>query len=173
MTTHTTARKPVITADVYGSTLTLTFSDGRELVINADNLNDTIRTDAMLHGLKQKLVDAAAIARNTDTGRSATLDDKFDAVNEVFMRITSPDGTWNKARGGEGTGNAGLLVRAIMRLQDKPKAEVEAWLATKTKEQKEALRKNPRVIDAIAAIQRESVRDTAATDAMLDELSGE
>ena len=172
MTTTETKRTPVLTADIYGTTLTLTFQDGRELVVNAANLPDDIRTQAMMHGLKQKCVDAAAIARNTDTGRSATINDKFDAVEEVVLRLTGPNPTWNKVREGESTGQANLLVQAIMRLQSKPRAVVVAWLDGKSKEEKAALRKNPKVAEMILTIQRENAGDTSDTDAMLDELGG-
>lgn len=171
MATNETKRTPAITADTYGTVLTLTFSDGRELEIDAAKLSEGIRTEGLLHGLKQKLVDAAAIARNTDTGGSATLDDKFDAVKVVFDRITDPNGTWNKGPGESTGGTAALLVQAIMRLRGKAKGEVEDYLKTLSKDQKAALRQNPKVIDAIAAIQREKTRDTAESDALLDGLA--
>jgi frataxin-like iron-binding protein CyaY len=169
-----TKRTPDITADTYGPTLTLTFRDGRELVVNTSRLSPQIALDAMLHGLKQKLVDAAAIARNTDTGRTATLGDKFDAVNEVFLRITSPDGTWNKGRtAGDGAGAQGaLFVRALMRIKGKTKAEIDAMLEPLTKEQRAALKKNPRIIEAMRQIELEAAQsaDTSSSDDLLDSL---
>lgn len=171
-----TKRTPDITADTYGDTLTLTFRDGRELVVKASALSATIQLDAMLHGLKQKLVDAAAIARSTETGRTATLGDKFDAVNEVFQRITAMDGTWNKGRtAGEGTGSQGaVFVRALMKLKGKTKSEVEAFLEPLTKEQKAALRKNPRIIETIRELELEAAKqaDTTTSDDLLDSLGG-
>jgi len=167
-----TKRIPAIVADIYGTVLTLTFSNGEELRLDAATLPDDIRAQAMMHGLKQKCVDAAAIARNTDTGRSATIQDKFDAIAEIVARLTGPAPTWNKIREGESAGQANLLIRAIMRLQDKPRDVVTAWLDGKDKDQKTALRKNPKVAEMIAQIQRENAGDTSATDAMLDELGG-
>jgi len=169
-----TKRTPDITVDTYGSTLTLTFRDGRELALNLESLSGQIRQDAMLHGLKQKLVDAAAIARSTETGRSATLGDKFDAVNEVFIRITAADGTWNKGRAaGEGTGAQGaVFIRALMKLKGKTKSEVEAFLEPLSKEQKAALKKNPRVIETIRELELEAAKqaDTTSSDDLLDSL---
>lgn len=171
MTTET-KRIPAIVADIYGTVLTLTFSNGEELRLDAAALPDDIRTQAMMHGLKQKCVDGAAIARNTDTGRSATIQDKFDAVKEIVDRLTGPNPTWNKTREGENAGQSNLLVQAIMRLQNKPRAVVAEWLEGKDKEQKAALRKNPKVAEVIAQIQRENAGDTSASDALLDELGG-
>lgn len=168
--TAETKRTPIITADIYGTVLTLTFNNGEELRVDAATLPDDIRTAAMMHGLKQKCIDGAAIARNTDTGRSATVQDKFEAVKEIVDRLTGPAPSWNKTREGESASQANLLVRAIMRLQDKPRDVVVAWLEGKDKDQKAALRKNPKVAEMIAQIQRENAGDTSATDAMLDEL---
>ena len=164
------AKTPTISADVYGTVLTINFSDGRELRLEADTLADHIRKDALMHGLKQKLMDAGAIARNTDTGASATLSDKFDAINAVFERITGPSPTWNKVSSkGDGPG-ANLLIRALMQLKGLPRAKVEAWLEEKTKEDKAALKKNPRVAEVILALQVADAGDTAASDDLLDEL---
>jgi hypothetical protein len=161
---------PTITADTYGSVLTLTFSNGSEVVVDAAALREDIQREAMLHGLKQKLMDAAAIARNTDTGRSASVAEKYEAVKEIADRIASPTGTWNKVRGGESAGSGALLTHAIMRLRKLPRATVEEFLGGLTKEQKAALRKNPRVVEAMLEIQRERAGDTSESDGLLDGL---
>lgn len=161
---------PAIAAEVMANgILQLDFANGEQLRIDPAALSDTIRMDAMLHGLKQKLVDAAAIARNKDTGRSATIDDKFDAVKEIYDRITSPNGTWNKVRG-DGTAGSGLLVRALMQLMDKTRSEIEAFLEPKSKEQRAALMVNPRVAPIIAQLKAQSVDKDVDSDAMLEEL---
>ena len=167
-TSNDTKRVPAISAEVVGQELTLTFANGEVLRTYVDTLSPEIQRDAMLHGLKAKLVDAAAIARNTDTGRSATIDDKYDAVKVIFDRITSANGTWNQSRG-DGTGAAsGLLVRAIMQLQSKPRATVEAFLEAKTKEQKAALRANPKIAAIIASMQ--AAASKVDSDELLSEL---
>ena len=42
------------------------------LTMQLRDLSDAMVEQAALHGLKQKIVDAAALSRNPDTGRSAT-----------------------------------------------------------------------------------------------------
>lgn len=168
MTTAQT-NKAAITADIVEGKLHLSFSHGEALVLDPSTLSEVIQCDAILHGLKQKLVDAAAIARNTDTGRSATIQDKYDAVKEVFDRITSKDGTWNKVRGGEGTGNGtGILVRALMQLKSKTRAEIEAFLEPLNKDQKSALRQNPKVAAVIVSLQAQNSK--IDTDSLLEGL---
>ena len=154
-------------------TLLLAFANGRELSIDPSQLSEPIRAAATLHGLKQKLVDAAAISRNTETGRPATIDDKYQAVKTVFDRITSPDGTWNAVReGGTGT-TGGLLLRALCRMYEgkKTKDELIEYLSTKTAEQKTALRKNPKIAAIIEELREASAKESDVdSDELLNEL---
>lgn len=169
-TITTTGKKADISTDIFGKTLTINFSNGKSLEIDVGNLSADIVLQATLHGLKQKLVDAAAIARNTDTGKSATLADKFAAVAEVHARLTSATPSWNKVRSeGSGNGNS-LLVRALMTMGNKTKAQIDAFLETKSKEEKAALRANPKVAAIIAELQAANVDESINTDDMLAEL---
>jgi hypothetical protein len=172
-TTTPAARIPAITADIFGNTLTLTFSDGRVLALDAATLSDEIKQAAMMHGLKQKLVDGAAIARNPETGRSATLDDKFNAVLEIYSRITDMTApAWNKGRmAGEGDGGNTLLLRALCKMSGKSPAVMAAALENKTKAEKAALRTNPKVAAIIAELQAERLAQQGIDGAaLLDEL---
>lgn len=171
-TTMTTTKLPAISADITASVLTLTFSDGGEIIVNAEALSNDIRNAALMHGLKQKLVDAAAMSRNPDTGRSATLADKFNAVREVADRLMA--GAWNKVREG-GAGNAGgLLYRALCELySDKTPEAIKAFLDGKTDEEKAALRANGKIAPIIARIKAESDKKATAridSDALLGDL---
>lgn len=149
--------------------LLLTFADGREVVISpADHLTSSIIRYATLHGLKQKLVDAAAISRDPETGRTASPADKIAAVQEVLDRLLA--GEWNKRREGGATG--GLLLRALMRMQPaKTREQLIEWLGTKSDAEKAALRRNPKVAAVIEEIRAEDGDDGATdSDAMLDEI---
>lgn len=163
-----------VSATIAGPILTLRFSNGEQLAVDANALSPDIQQQAMMHGLKQKLIDAAAIARDPETGRTATIDDKFNAVREVYDRITAAEGsTWNKARGnGESGGNkGGLLVRAMMRLTSKSRDAIIEFLDAKTKEELAALRKNPRIAEIIAQLQVENANTNGVdSDALLDAL---
>lgn len=137
---------PTIAANVDGATLTLTFANGKTLIVDAAKLSDRIHLDAMMHGLKQKLVDAAAIARNPDTGASATVEDKINAVCEVYERITAPDGTWNKQRGdGTGPATGGMLLRAMAALTGKTLTETQEVLDSLSDDEVKALRNAPKI----------------------------
>lgn len=162
MNTTTTKNAPAIDATVEGTTLTLKFAHGETLTIRAGQLLESIAEQALMHGLKQKLVDAAAISRNPDTGRSATIEDKFAAVKEVYDRLLS--GEWNKRREGGSGGNGGLLFAALVRLYAgrKTDEEIREFLAGKTDAEQAALRASSRVAPIIADIKAE--RDAKKAD---------
>lgn len=169
-TTTKTTSAPTIAATIEGSTLTLAFSHGAQIVFRASDVNEDIRAQATMHGFKQKLVDAAAISRNPDTGRSATVQDKFDAVREVYDRLLA--GEWNKVR--EGTSTGGLLLAALLRIYEgkKTRDQLVAFLASKTDTEQAALRNAPRYATVIAEIRAERAKagdvDVSALEAELD-----
>lgn len=139
--------------------LNFSFADGSELTIFADSLAPEIRHEAMMHGLKQKIGDAAAIGRNPETGRSATLSDKRAAMRAVVERLQA--GAWNAERGEGGTPAGGLLLAALVRMYAGKKSDddIRTFLAGKDDKQKAALRKNPRVAEIIEEIKAERAAD--------------
>ncbi len=159
------------TIDTNAMSLRLAFSNGQALTLTEAMLSEAIRKQAMLHGLKQKLVDAAAISRNPDTGRSATVGDKFNAVMEVYDRLCR--GEWNKGRdSGASSGAGGLLFRALCKMYaDKTPEQIRDFLGKKDAKQQAALRAVPKIaaiIDELRAAQSKD-GDTDA-DLMLSEL---
>ena len=172
----TTEQKKDIEAVEENGTLVLTFRHGEVLRIHPEALTPEIQRMAMLHGLKQKLVDAAAISRDTTTGRAATIITKFDAVREIFDRITGAGGkapSWNKSRAGGAGGQGGLLARAIARYKSVPVEAARAYLDRLTDAQKQALRVDPRIATIINDLRAESAKPAGIdTDALLGGLDG-
>ena len=163
-----TAKTIDATVNTNTMTLQLMFSNGEAIVIDTGMLTVDICNQALMHGLKQKLVDAAAISRNPDTGRSATVDDKYNAVLEVAERLRA--GQWNKSRG-EGSGTSGgLLFRALCQLySDKSADAIKAFLDKKTTAEKAALRATPKIAAIIDTLRAAKGSDIDADD-MLAEL---
>jgi len=156
--TNETKRTPAITVTQTGNALTIAFSNGAVIQLEATALEISIREQAMMHGFKQKLVDAAAISRNPDTGRSATIDDKYAAVREVYDRLLA--GSWNKGRAdGQGTGTGGLLFRALcIHYPAKTPEAIRAFLGKKTPKEKAALRGVAAIASIIETLKAESVQ---------------
>ena len=158
--TNETTRTPAISATTDTTTMTLqmAFSNGETISLSVDELSSDMRHAAMLHGLKQKLVDAAAISRNPDTGRTASIEDKYNAVREVYDRLLS--GQWNKVRdGGAGSGAGGLLFRAMQVAYPAKTAEaIREYLATKTPAECAAMRATPKLAAIIVTLR--AVKET-------------
>ena len=152
----------------------LVFANGAKLTLVDAALDVTMRDAAMWHGLKQKLVDAAAISRDPLTGKPATIDTKYAAVKEVFDRITGVNPSWNKVRGEGGTGSTGaggLLYRALVRLYDgvQTPEQVRKYLDGLNGEQQAALRGNKKVAPVILAIKAEDAARRVETGEDEDE----
>ena len=151
----------------------LVFANGAKLTLVDAALSTPMREAAMWHGLKQKLVDAAAISRDPLTGKPATIDTKYMAVKEVFDRITGVNPSWNKVRGegGGSTGAGGLLYRALVRLYDgvQTPEQVRKYLDGLNGEQQAALRGNKKVAPVILAIKAEDAARRAETGEEEDE----
>ena len=158
---------------VLNGQLLLIFANGERLGLRMAQLTQDVLQMAVLHGLKQKLVDAAAISRNPETGRPATVEDKYQAVKTVYDRLLA--GQWNATREGGGA-TGGLLLQALCRMYAGRKTpdELKVFLAEKTDAEKMALRKNPRVAQIIDDIRAEQGKAANIdTNELLDELEGE
>lgn len=164
------ARQAQITVERIADDLVIEFAHGKRIELNPVDLADSVYKQAVYHGLKQKLVDAAAISRNPETGRSASIEDKYQAVKTVYDRLLA--GAWNATREGGGA-TGGLLLQALMRMYAGRKTpdQLREFLADKTDAEKTALRKNPRVAQIIEDIRIETGKAANIdTDGLLGEL---
>ena len=167
--TNTVKKIPTVAATIDTSGLTLKFKSGQVLTIALSQLSEDNREYAAYHGLKQKLVDAAAIKCNPDTGLPATAQEKYEAVREIYDRLVS-GGSWNAERKGVATGSNtdNLLIRALAQLSNKPIEAIRAYVATKSKEEKAGLKADARIAGVILEMQRAAV--DVDTESMLEEL---
>ncbi len=135
-----------------------------DLRIARDDITNDIAETAIFHGLKQKVVDAAALPKNED-GNVATPGDKYHAMAAVVAQITGPGGEWNKR--GEGSGDSapsGLIFRAyaevMTNLAAKKKVEVSPeklreMYDAKSRSDQLALRTNPDIAKVMERIKSE------------------
>lgn len=161
-----------VSAVTDNNSLTINFSDKRSLTILVVDLDIAIQRQAMIHGLKQKLVDAGAISRDPITGGTASIEDKYNAIKEVFDRITGDNPQWNKNRetGTGGSASGGLLLRALIRLYPaKTPDSLKTYVDSKTKSEQAALRANPKIAAIIDTLRAEKTGNIDSDD-MLAEL---
>lgn len=174
MNAPTNTKPRAIAASIAGTRLTIV-TDVGTVEIDSDWLRPAIIDAAVMHGLKQKICDAAAISRNPDTGRSASIGDKFDAMQEVCERLIA--GHWNKPAEGSSGPKGGLLFAALCRRSPEKSPEaLRDWLESLTDAQKAALRANPKIATIIAEIKAErdaNKADSAGIDSddLLDSLN--
>lgn len=177
-TNNTNTKKPVsVSLTVDDSAITITHPMGEECVLIIEDLPESIRHAAMLHGLKQKIGDAAAIPRCTETGASATPEEKFAAMSRVMSNLRA--GEWFATSRGEGSASrGGLLLRAMIRMagvEGEALAVLRAKVGALSKKEQADLRGNARVAAIIAEIKAEDEARTThgeSSDKANDLLAG-
>lgn len=135
-TSTTTVQAPVLTGKranwviahkVEAGVITFTVKGAGELALRLDTVHTAVMLRAATHGLVQRISDAAAIARDTETGKSATPQEKFEAMKRLVDHYASGAAEWSLVReAGTGTsrGISGVaLLRAALKLWQPEKAE--------------------------------------------------
>jgi hypothetical protein len=126
------------------------------------------------HGAEQKLGD-----------ETAGIEDVADMIEAIdALRIRLEKGEWNvtreKSAGGASASGSSILVRALVELSGKPIESIRELLASKTHEEKLALRRNAKLRPIVERMEAEKA-DRAAkkgevkidSDALLDSFTSE
>jgi hypothetical protein len=142
-----------------------------ELRLDMEKLDAAIIHRAAIHGMIQRISDAAAISRNPETGAPATAEKKFAAMQRLVNHYESGTSEWScRPQAGEGQ-SGGLLFRALCQMSEGTRTpeEIREWMKGKTKAQLAALRASERVAAIIATLRPVSIE--VDTDNLLDELN--
>jgi len=145
----------------------------KTLTFRADSVHPNNQAYAMLHGFKQRLIDAAALSRDPKSGRSATPAEKFDAIEQLVEHYHSGSEEWNvRVASGERTdGELAMLVRAVCEAKPQATAEkVREWLKSKSKAERAAIAQGATIKPIMDRIRAENAAPVDA-EAMLDELA--
>lgn len=154
-TEKATKRNAVVSAVIDAGILTITVPDVGVLTIDPASLSPEVRAYAVLHGMKQRIVDAAAIARDESTGLPATPADKFAAMKELADHYLSGASEWSPTRSGERAESGGLVLRALAKIQGLPLDEMRTIVAAKAEKRGISLKAYYKTIadaPAVAAI---------------------
>lgn len=156
--------------DAETNAITYTVLGVGDLVLNLDQVSVKNRDYAAVHGFGQRIPDAAAIPRDTETGKSATPQEKFDAMAKLVTHYNSGTSEWSRVReAGEGN-SGGLLLAALTQLSPtKSKDEIRSWMKSQTRTQLNALREKDSVKKVIDSL-RPTPSISVDTDAMLAEI---
>jgi len=158
-----------IQAEVNEVNQTITFILGeKEKSLEIGILSEEIKNQALFHGLKQKIGDAAAIPRNELTGKSATTEEKWQAISEMIDRLSN--GIWNVGREG-GSNISILLIKALYEFYkgEKSMEYIRKNLSEKTPQERKALSLNPKIAKIIQKLEAEQVKNLSIdSDDLLD-----
>ena len=169
----------VISVETLGDRITFNVIGAGSLTLDLNSLSKEVLSRAALHGMKQRISDAAAIPRSLETGLSATPEEKFNAMKALVEHYSSGSSDWNRARaagGGVGKDTSGQTIAAMKRVwPDKdPETLIAATMSKRGIERKAALALyagTKQVLEAIALLKAE--RSSVSADSLLDDMSAE
>lgn len=162
------AKRGEISSNIVGSVLSIE-TDAGTIYVDATKLTSEIQHTLMMHGLKQKVCDGSAIARDPKTGRSASIEEKYAAMRAIADMLQS--GAWTMRKEGDGSAKGGLLFRALCEVYTtRTPAQIREWLDGKSGEEKKALALVPKIKAVIDRLEAEKVSKGIDTDSLLDGL---
>lgn len=162
----TQEKKSVISATWDQATNIITFGVAGigTLVLDLDKAAATAE-QAKYHGYEQKVRDAAAIPRNTQTGKSASPQEKFDAMERVVEALHA--GTWNVKASQVVALNRAALFEAIAEVRGVSAEAVELKFRDRADEVLRAFLTHG---DIAAAYAKRTARNSGQADKLLAEL---
>lgn len=148
--------------DLAKRTITFTVPGVSEpLVLNLDSVSEACRTYAGYHGFGQRVGDAAAMERAARGGKSATAQEKWDAMAALVNHYNSGAEGWSPKAADRIGSDELLLARALSVVKpDKDPAVIRSYVSGLTKAQRTALMtQDARVKAAVESLQAETVKD--------------
>jgi len=106
------------------------------------------------HGAAQKIGD--------ETAGEDDVDDMQLAVESIIERLNA--GQWTKEREGGGFGGTSTLIQALVESSGKPVEVIRAFLKTKTKAEKDAMRASTRLKPIVDRLEQEKAAKAAHVD---------
>ena len=126
-------REKTIAVSKGETTIKIVVTGVGELVLDTAKCHPDIIRHAAIHGLTQRIIDAAALERDKTTGASATPEDKFAAMKALVDHYNSGSAEWGlrtRADGGASR-ESSLTIRALAAVKGKPEAAIREFVDTK------------------------------------------
>lgn len=160
-----------------GKTLTFSVLGAGELHLDLTALGKAVIERALVHGMKQRISDAAAIPCNPETGKPATPQEKFEAMQALVEHYNSGTDEWAIGRvGGGGAPRAANTLQAIANVYsldlDGARAYVEKTAAKRGIDYKAALalwKSSDKIAEELARMA--AAKSKVDADGLLDELN--
>jgi len=121
----------VVTMEQADNVLVFNVLGAGSLKLDMTKIHADILQRAAIHGLKQRISDAAALSCDPDTGKPATAQEKFESMQELVEYYNSGATDWSRKSSGGGVARVGKVLTAMSRAygwgdEEKAKAYVEA-----------------------------------------------
>jgi hypothetical protein len=139
--------------------MVFTLGNGQQIVAGLEGLAPEIVERLAIHGLSQKIGDAAA-----DFSKERDFLGAFTSMGKVWENLQA--GLW-ASKGGGGTSD---LVAAIAKIKGVSLEEAQAAVGKANEEQLATLKKHPAIKEAIAKIQAMRAKEAAKGAGSLDDL---
>lgn len=176
----TTKKRSNATVTMAQTDTTLTFNvlGAGSISLNLAAIHPDVLARAAIHGLKQRISDAAALPCNPDTGKPASPSEKFESLSALVEHYNTGTAEWARTRAaGEGTPRAGKTLQAIAnvyKLADEAaaRAYVEGTAKKRGIEYKEALalwKKSDKIREELARMEA-AIPAAVDADTLIDEL---
>lgn len=156
----------VISREVSGTLVIFRVNGAGQTVLDLTKLHPNVASHALIHGMCQRVQDAAAISRDTKTGKPADPQTKLEAMAELVDHYNSGTAEWSLRREGGGIGRSYLLNALCQLRPEKPREEVQSWIKSLSDKERRALENHSDIKPLIDA-QRAQGAEDVDTDELL------
>lgn len=155
----------VITVAMEGRSMRFTVLGAGEAVLDLEALHAAVIQKATLHGLKARIVDAAAIPCDPTTGKSASAAQKYTAVLNLVSHYNSGSTEWSPKRSERIGSDEGLLATALGELRsDRTQEQIKEFISGLTKPQRLALMATKDIRQVVDRIRAEATQGVDAEE---------
>lgn len=134
--------------------ITFRVAEVGELQLNLSAVSVQNLRRAQVHGFCQRINDAAALSRDTTSGKPASPSEKFLAMQELVEHYNSGTSEWRLA--GRGTGDS-LLIRALVEVRsDRTAEQIREFVKALSGKQRAALSAEATIAPVIERMRAEA-----------------
>ena len=136
------------------------------LTFDVNSASAENRKRAEMHGWTQRICDAAALAKDPKTGKSATRTAKLERMQTIIDWYAGTENPWKMTGTGEARSSSEqrLLLAAFMEWKSLEEDRAKKFLATRTKEQLHAIRNIKAVVQIMNRLREEEATEVDGLD---------
>lgn len=158
----------VIAHEIDETGVTFSVKGQGTLRITLAQLSGAVRDRALMHGLVQRVSDAAAKSRDSASGKPAAASEKYAAMKELVDHYMSGSESWTLGRETEGQ-NVQLLVECLSEVYpERNQEQLREWLKKRSAADRKALLLSEKIKPIADRITSEKLKHIDAEDLLSD-----